>query len=150
MITTAVFDTNIVLQGILGEQGPAFACLELVFNDAVELITTEAILEEVRTVISRPNLVRKYPQLRGDRPKDIIGTISKKAKIVKRPSNEYIFDRDPTDEIFINLAITTNAEYLVSRDKDLLDLKSDAGFISQYPSLKIVNPFEFLEGVRAK
>jgi predicted nucleic acid-binding protein len=35
------------------------------------------------------------------------------------------YPRDPNDEPYINLAIPARAKYLVSRDKDLLDLMSD-------------------------
>lgn len=35
---------------------------------------------------------------------------------------EVALDRDPKDEPYLNLACVSGAEYLVSRDADLLDL----------------------------
>jgi predicted nucleic acid-binding protein len=50
------------------------------------------------------------------------------------------YPRDPDDEPFINLALVSEARYLVSRDKDLLDLAGDEGFQGSYPGLKILDP----------
>lgn len=145
----AVFDTNIFLQGILSEGGPADACLRLVFNGSIRLILTDAILSEVENVVTRPALVQKYSQLRSERPKQLIEKTYSKAIVVEYPKRTFVFERDPADEIFINLALENNADYLVSRDRDLLDLRSDSAFSSQFPNLKIVNPIEFLKIVRA-
>ena len=53
--------------------------------------------------------------------------------------------RDPDDEPYINLAIAVDADYLVTWDKDLLDLMQDAGFRAQYPRLTILNPVALLQ-----
>ncbi len=57
-------------------------------------------------------------------------------------------ERDPTDSIFLNIAITCDADYLVSRDKDLLELNKDGFLLASYPKLKIVGPYDFLQAVR--
>lgn len=145
----AVFDTDIFLQGILSEGGPADACLRLVFKGSIRLILTDAVLSEVENVVTRPVLVQKYTQLRSERPKQLIEKTYSKAIVVEYPKRIFVFERDPADEIFINLALQNNADYLVSRDRDLLDLRSDSAFSSQFPNLKIVTPVEFLKIVRA-
>ncbi len=53
-------------------------------------------------------------------------------------------ERNHKDEPFLDLAVTSGATYLVTRDKDLLDLVSDADFTAKYPNLKIIGPVEFL------
>ncbi len=72
-----------------------------------------------------------------------------KAEIVDSPNQSFKLDRDVADEIFINLAIDHVANYLVSRDRDLLDLMDDAEFCGRFPDLKIVTPVGFLEVVRS-
>ena len=145
-----VFDTNIILQAILSESGPADECLRFVFNGKVRMVTTDAVVGEIEDVISRPKLVSKYPQLRTDRPSQLIAKIRSEAGFISQPPNIYRFERDRKDEIFINLAIAVNADYLVSRDNDLLDLRLDEDFIASFPKLKIASPFEFLQTIRAK
>ena len=38
---------------------------------------------------------------------------------------EFHYEHDPNDEMYINLPVVSNATYLVSRDKDLLSLLSE-------------------------
>jgi predicted nucleic acid-binding protein len=59
------------------------------------------------------------------------------------------YPRDPNDEPFLNLSIEVEADYLISRDNDLLDLmkweKEDGReFQKRFRFLKIVSPEEFL------
>jgi uncharacterized protein len=49
-------------------------------------------------------------------------------------------ERDPKDERYINLALASSAAYLITWDKDLLDLMDDKGFRLQFPQLTILKP----------
>ena len=57
----------------------------------------------------------------------------------------YSLPRDPDDEPYLNLALAANADYLVTWDKDMLDLMQDEGFRTQYPQLTILNPVALLQ-----
>jgi predicted nucleic acid-binding protein len=62
---------------------------------------------------------------------------------------EFHYERDPEDEPYINLALVTDAKYLVSLDRDLLDLMdttSEGGreFQRRYPMLRIIKPIALL------
>jgi predicted nucleic acid-binding protein len=62
---------------------------------------------------------------------------------------EFHYERDPEDEPYINLALVTDARYLVSLDRDLLDLMdttSEEGrdFQRRYPMLRVVKPIALL------
>ena len=52
----------------------------------------------------------------------------------------WTLDRDPKDEPYLNLALATKSQYLVTRDKDLLDLMVDETFRTQHPALQIIEP----------
>ena len=108
----AVFDTNVILQGILSVTGPAGACIQLVSDRRCQLITAEKVISEIESVVSRPKLIAKYEQLRGERPDLFLKKIRGQATIAAYPPRIYDFQRDPTDEIFINLALANNADYL--------------------------------------
>jgi predicted nucleic acid-binding protein len=65
------------------------------------------------------------------------------------------FDRDPKDEPYINLAIAAQANYLVSRDNDILDLVDASTPDGQRlrhkaPELQIVEPGAFLAEIRKR
>lgn len=146
----AVFDTNIFFQAILSETGPSRECVESVLTGQVSLISSQEIEDEFSGIISRPKLVAKYAQLRGPSASRLITLLFKKAEFRLSPKATFKLERDPADEVFLNLAIQGAADYLVTRDNDLLDLMDDSEFCSKFPELKIVNPVAFLNAVRAE
>lgn len=67
---------------------------------------------------------------------------------------EFHYERDPDDEMYINLAIVCNATYLVSRDRDLLDLMTTSTdiarqFRSRYPFLRILTAASFITTIES-
>jgi predicted nucleic acid-binding protein len=58
-------------------------------------------------------------------------------------------ERDPKDEPYLDLAVAVRAHYLVSRDRDLLDLMKDSDFRQRFPDLNIVDPPTFLQALRS-
>jgi predicted nucleic acid-binding protein len=61
--------------------------------------------------------------------------------------------RDPDDEPYINLAVEARADYLVIRDKDLLDLMTAYApeakeFRQKFRFLRVIEPPEFLKTAR--
>ncbi len=76
--------------------------------------------------------------------------LQEKATFIGQVPRHFLYPRDPKDEKYLNLAIEVAAAYLVSRDKDLLDLMtSDAaacqGFRQRFPSLQIIEPLSLLQ-----
>src|SRR5437588_12822653 len=71
------------------------------------------------------------------------------ATLIRQVPRRFVYPRDPKDESYINLAIEIKADYLVSRDDDLLDLmkwEKEEGreFQKRFRFLKILTPEEFL------
>ena len=65
------------------------------------------------------------------------------------------YPRDPKDEPYLNLAIEAKARFLVSRDKDILDLRDGAEpsaieFQQRFPEIRIMEPLEFLQAARSE
>ena len=63
--------------------------------------------------------------------------------------------RDPDDEPYLNLALEADAQFLVTRDRDLLDLmrsdtKEGRDSQSRFPDLKIVDPVMFMKEIEAR
>ena len=149
----AVFDTNIYLQATLSETGAAFACWQMVENGDVRVFVTEAILAEIEDVLSRPKLRGKYSVLTDEKINEVLKSIRAHAVIIEKINQIYTFERDPDDEVFINLALTYEAEFLVSRDNDLLDLMTSYSdeckeFRQRFRPLKVITPMEFLQLLR--
>ena len=103
----AVFDCMVFLQGAARRESPAGACLLLAELEAVELCLSEEILSEIRDVLS-DELVQRF-----------LAAIEKRAVVFPEVPRVFVYERDPKDEPYINLAIAAGASYLVSRDKDV-------------------------------
>ena len=144
----AVFDTNIFLQAILSETGPANACLEELFAGKIVVFVHPEILAEIDDFLLRPRILAKYRQVNLPRTPRLIRRIRKYGTWVPVVDPIVNFDRDPSDSIFLNIAIGYEADFLVSRDKDLLELPEGGDLLVPHPKLKIVNPYESLQAVR--
>jgi predicted nucleic acid-binding protein len=77
-----------------------------------------------------------------------------KAILLANVPEESHYERDPDDEIYINLSVVANAAYLVSGDKDLLDLETTSTdiarqFPSRYPFLRIMKAADFIAAIES-
>lgn len=151
----AVFDCGVFLQGLISKSGPAIACLQLIEQEKIKLVISEATLAEIKDVLSRPRLRERSPDLTDEKVEKLIEMLLEKGEFIKNVAQHFEYSRDPNDEPYINLAIEANAVYLVSRDNDLLDLMNGytdecKDFRRRFRKLKIVNPVMFLEIIEEK
>lgn len=103
--------------------------------------------EEIEDILNRPAVRAKYPKLGDGRAAAMLQRLDEKARLVTVIRTYLEFPRDPDDEPILNLAIQEQADYIVARDKDLLDLGRIRDFRLLYPSLHIVDPVAFLQTV---
>ena len=124
------------------------ACVDELFAGRIIVFVHPEVLQEIDDFLLRIRVREKYRRVRPIRTADLVRKIRKFGRWV--PSVERVFElnRDPDDAFLIDLSIATNADFLVSRDKDLLELSNDERFGAKYPNLKIVDPYEFLVAVR--
>lgn len=145
----ALFDCMIFLQGAARRESAAGACLALVELGAFELCVSREILAEVRDVLARPQIRHRFPALTDDVVQRFIAVLEGLATVFLEVPRVFRFERDPKDEPYLNLAIAARASYLVTRDRDFLDLADaatpDGGRLRHHaPELRIVEPRAFL------
>jgi len=151
----SVFDCNIYLQAFVSGKGTAAKCRKLVDEGVVELYISREILSEVRDVLTRPELQSKFPHATLEAVNAFLEDIREKAIFVRSTKRQFEFERDKKDEPYLNLAFEIKADYIVSWDKDLLDLMTDfttqaKEFRQKFHPLKIVKPTEFLRIIQEK
>lgn len=143
----AVFDCHLLLQALLSPDGPAFACARLVEERTIVLFLSPEVLAEARDVCSRPKLQRKFPRLTPERVESFLQKLQTKAVSLSGFPQIITLPRDPKDEKYVNLAVAAGAGYLVTRDKDFLDLRNDAAFRQHFPGLSLLDPVAFLQEI---
>jgi putative PIN family toxin of toxin-antitoxin system len=148
-MTRAVFDCMIFLQAVVNQNSKAGLCYQAVCEGLVELIISDETLSELIDVLNRPVIRNKFPELTDEHISDFIAEVERMARKANHVEEVYLLKRDVKDSPYINLAIATNARYIVSRDNDLLDLmasdnEDSAEFRMLFPHLLIIEPIEFL------
>jgi putative PIN family toxin of toxin-antitoxin system len=145
----------VFLQGLISESGVAVNCFELFENGIIELFVSEEVLAEIQDVITRPKLQAKYSRLTDERAEKLVEVLRTKATLIKNVPSVFNYARDPKDEKYINLAVAADAEFIISRDTDLLDLMTgfdddSKEFRQKFRRLKIIQPLKFLKIVEER
>ncbi len=86
----------------------------------VKLVFSEELIQEFLTVATRPKFQKFFTD---DDIQNIIQTIDYYGILIKVTSEVNIC-RDFKDNFLLNLAIDSNADYLVTGDEDLLEIKN--------------------------
>ena len=150
--TRVVFDCNVFVQGLASRNSAARIALHLFFNGQITLFISNPILEEVKEVLARPELRRILPGITNQSVNAFLTKLAEKAVTIANVPEEYHYERDPDDEMYINLAIVTNSIYLVSNDNDLRDLMTKENNVSRefrrrYPLLRIMDAGHFINEI---
>ncbi len=131
-----VLGTNVLVAAVFW-QGNAWRIFEHVRNQTVVLCATDAMVAEFARVISYQKFashlsrINKTPGELVEEIRDLLDRYS------DSPEPLGIVSADPSDDIFLACALVAEADYIVSGDKHLLELKS-------FADIPILTPRQFL------
>lgn len=138
----AVLDTNVLIAAVINVKSSVTQKIYQEFLAShFTLIISPEVLEEVEDLINRERIVKRHKMSPNER-ETIISEIASLSYIVPGATQVEIA-RDPDDNKIISAALEDKADYIVTRDRDLLDLK-------QHQGIKIITPEKFMEILRAK
>jgi len=131
-VNRVIIDTNLWISFLITKD---FTKLdEIIFSRNCILIFSKELLTEFLDVIKRPKLRRFFSS---DDIENLLGTIEEWADFIE--VNTQVNDcRDPKDNFLLSLSIDGKADYLLTGDKDLLDL-------IKYRHTNIITITEFLQ-----
>lgn len=147
MRSVAVFGCMVFVQALANVKGPAWACYERVRSGRLVLYVSPEVVVEVGDVLSRPKVRRKLPALTDEAVEAFLKDVLGRAVMLSEVLDAFQLERDPKDERYLNLALASQAAYLVTWDRDLLDLMNDESFRRQFPQLTILEPPALLRQV---
>jgi putative PIN family toxin of toxin-antitoxin system len=147
-----VFDCNVLLQAAANEDGPAGKALGLLERNAIEVYLSRAVLRELRAVLKYPTVRAKFPSLTDERIDTFLTQLIFRARVQSTIRHVFDYPRATQDEPYVDLAAAAKADFLVSRDKDLLSLATDHTIIAkqfrrQFRRLRVLDPVAFLASV---
>ena len=131
---TIVLDTNVIISALLFGGNPR-RVLEMVLSQAVRMAVSRPILDEVEGVLRGRKF--RYPH---EIALNIIRELESISEIVVPVRRMDVIRADPYDNMILECAVTASADYIVSGDAHLLELK-------EFEQIRIVTPAHFLEAV---
>lgn len=136
-------DTNVLVSAFISKLGHPANLLELCITlEDVELILSQSILKEFEEVLERDE-VRERFSYTGQDIRNIVSTLRGSSRIITPKSRFRIIKEDPKDDVILSTAYDGEADYIVSGDKHLLNLR-------RFKGIKIVSPTRMIEVISKK
>ncbi len=137
----AVLDTNVIISATLIRGGNEDRILRAWQRGAFELVLPAQILEEM----ARALFYERFGKFRWMSEEEVLallqsltdGSLHMPGKLAVEAS------RDPEDDKFLGATMEARAAYVVTGDKDLLDLLA-------YEGVRIITPAQFLKVLRTQ
>jgi len=133
----AVLDANVVVSAYLNIGGKPAQILSLARRNIVEICLSPQIILEIIETLLKPRLVRIHK----DKREDILAFAEALAEIVDITPGMLEVDAvkaDPDDNKIVACAVESHADFIISGDHHLTDLK-------KHKNTRIVNPDTFLK-----
>jgi len=110
-----VADTNVLVRALISgvDSSPL---LQLWLSGQIQLAVSTGTLAELASVLTRPKFQRYFT---ADNVTGLLTLLREHGEWVAITA-QFALCRDPKDDVFLNLAITAQADYLVSEDNDLV------------------------------
>ncbi len=127
-----VYDTNIIVSGLLNPKGVSALLLDLATQGFVKLVVSEEILKEYEEVLMRPKfglskrLVKRF-----------LRRLRAEGKVMK-PKTTIRILKDPDDNKFLECAVSGRAQFLATGNIRHFSSR-------EFRGIKVVSPREFWE-----
>lgn len=122
-----VLDTNVIIDGLKDDNSYQKRIIDEVINGGLEAFANDQTLREnkllMRQLVDNPNYEREINVL-----------FAQINRVINHKRISIV--RDEEDNKILESAVESRADYLITSDNDLLNLKS-------YKNVKIVNPAQF-------
>ena len=131
-----VLDTNVIVSASLGPGSPPDQLFRSWRANEFELVTSEPLLRELQTVISRPKIADRAGWTRNEQI-ELLDELRERCIVVSPEIELTAIEADPTDNRVLEAALEGQADYIVTGDRHLLDL-------NRYADIAIVTPRRIL------
>lgn len=136
-MTRVVIDANQFVSALLKpDSNPAWV-LSLAREGKIQLIMSPAIIDEIRAVLLYPKIMKRHQRT----PAQVGLFLKKLQKVAVITQNEPKFDvivNDSSDNKYLECAVAGRADFIISGDSHLTDLKFFQG-------IRIISPVHFME-----
>jgi len=137
MPSRAVVDTNVLVSGLISEEGPPRRIVDAWLDGRFLLVTSLYQVEELHHVLTYPRIARRV-RLEEAELGLLLAALLSQAEVVPGALQLPGLTRDPKDGAVVSCAVEGEADFIVSGDQDLLVL-------TKYEGIRVIAPREFVE-----
>ena len=130
-----VLDTNNLISA-LGWKGNPKTIFNMVIDGRFELLFSGEQLNELLRVLDYPKF--KFTQEQKD---EFVSILSETSTITETKENLNVITKDPSDNLILECAVEGKADYIITGDRHLLELK-------EFRGITILTPKQFLDLVK--
>lgn len=130
----AALDTVVVLRALMNPTG-TWARVFFELRSKYELVVSPDTVRELTGVVRRPELSDRLPPVESLVWRDMVEILADATMV--EPDFSLDICRDPKDNKFFECAVTASADYIVSEDRDILD-------VGEYAGIRTVTAAEFI------
>lgn len=134
-----VLDANQYASTLIKPRSNSARLIELIYEGHFALVISAPIIEEVRRILSYPRLKKLHGRT-SDEIDLFLKKLEKIAIITPALLTVEAIKDDPTDDKYLVCALEGQADFIVSGDRHLTNLK-------EFRGIRIVNPATFLQAV---
>lgn len=127
-----IIDTNLWISFLIGKELSYLK--DLIVNEKIKIVTSDLLIAEIMLVTSRPKLKKYFQPEKVEELISLFDIVAEKVKLKKIES----ICRDPKDDFLLAMAKESKADYLITGDKDLLEIKV-------YRNTEILTANKFIE-----
>ena len=131
----AVLDTVVFVRALINPKG-RWGRLLFELSDRYVIILSPDIIKEILSVLYRPALRERFPEMAEPAELERVLSLLEQAEVVE-PDQQLAVCRDPKDNKFFECAVAGGTDYIVSEDRDILD-------VGEYEGIKTVSAEEFM------
>lgn len=131
-----VLDTNVLVSAVLSRGSPPDSILQAWRRGSFELVIPTRLLRGLEKILARPRIRRRLRWSTDERTA-FVTALSEGALVVTPEEELRVIQADPADNRVLEAAARAEADYIVSGDRHLLELRSHEG-------IRIVTPARFL------
>ncbi len=127
-----VLDTNVFVSA-LGWKGTSREIFKDCIEGSLELFISTEIFDEIKRVLNYPKF--KFSQ---DEIAEFLDQILEVGNLVETKVKVEKIKDDPSDNKFLECAVTVDADYIISRDSHILKIK-------EFEGIKLISPEDYMK-----
>jgi uncharacterized protein len=125
-----IFDTNVWISFLIGKRLQIMQ--DYISDGSITIVVTDQLLTEIIEVTKRPKIKKYFPAAKVKELISFLNIIALNVEV----SPKQLISKDPKDNFLFDLVEASNADYLVTGDKELLSH-------SPFKTAAILSPADF-------